>query len=310
LTFKKLEDFNPLNVLRRVPSLSKAFDSRTRLSNLVAKLDGNVELQKKFIESYNELDAPAKLALNNYYMAMYPAPGTPSVTDAETTPGAQTTSGLVIIPSEIGPQATHFKITDITAGCKLYMNDGKTEIHNDSFITVDDGAAGLKFKPVNDTTPVGNFTVQASTNNNTNNPGLIGDPVIATITFKREQSGNNQRPAPAITGKPTVTPATIKTTKNTQTAALKITLDPADATVTHFRITGITGGNLFKADGTTEIKEGENNFIPVADGADGVKFTPTTGSTANGSFTVTASIKADATGLLPDNTATVTITVQ
>jgi type VI secretion system protein ImpB len=46
LTFKKLDDFNPLNVLRRVPALSEKFDSRTRLSNLVAKLDGNVELQK------------------------------------------------------------------------------------------------------------------------------------------------------------------------------------------------------------------------------------------------------------------------
>lgn len=311
LTFKKLDDFNPINVLRRVPSLSEKFDSRTRLSNLVAKLDGNIELQEKFIASYGELDADAKTALENYYKAMYPAPGTPTVTDAKTTPGAQTTTGLVITPSETGPSATYFKITAITGG-KLFKNDGKTEITAaNSFITADDGAAGLKFKPTDASITEGSFTVQASTNNTAtdNNNGLIGDPVIATITVVQAEPSENI--TPAATRKPKVTPDTVETPKNTQSAALKITPDPADAgTVTHFQITGITGGKLFKADGTTEIKAGGGkDFITVADGADGVKFTPDQDSTANGSFTVTASTKPDTTGLVAGNAATVTITV-
>lgn len=313
LTFKKLDDFNPINVLRRVPALSEKFDSRTRLSNLVAKLDGNIELQEKFIASYGELDADAKTALENYYKAMYPAPGTPTVTDAETTPGAQTTTGLVITPSESGAQATHFKITGITGGT-LFKSDGKTEITAaNSFITADDGAAGLKFTPTNASITEGSFTVQASTNNTAtdNNNGLIGDPVIATITVARPAVNNESTPVPA-TRKPKVTPDTVETAKNTQTAALVITPDPADAgTVTHFQITGITGGKLFKADGSTEIKaDGGKDFISVSEGADGVKFTPDQNSTASGSFTVTASTKPDTTGLVAGNAATVTITVK
>ncbi|HEX8775466.1 MAG TPA: type VI secretion system contractile sheath small subunit [Pyrinomonadaceae bacterium] len=296
LTFKKLDDFNPLNVLRRVPSLSEKFDSRTRLSNLVAKLDGNVELQRKFIESYNALDPDAQKALGNYYKAMYPAPGTPSVTDAETTPGAPTTSGLIITPSENGPQATHFKITDITGG-NLYKSDGKIEITANGVITADEGAAGLKFKPAAGNTKEGSFTVQASTDKD--GSVLTGDPVIATITV-------TQASTPAR-GKVKVTPATVETQKNTMTPALKITPDPADPSITHFKITDITGGKLFKDDETMEIKEG-NNFITAADAAIGVKFKPTQNSTANGSFTVTASTKADNTGLIGDPViATITV---
>lgn len=308
LTFKKLDDFNPINVLRSVPSLSKKFDSRTRLSNLVAKLDGNVELQKAFIKSYGELDQSAKAALDNYYKALYPAPGTPSVTDAESTAGAPTTTGLVITPDDSGAKATHFKITNITGG-SLFQHDGKTSIPtaaNGSFINAEDGEAGLKFKPTNATTRDCNFTVQASTNNTAtdNTNGLIGDPVVATITVvPAENAGNTD----TTTRKPKVTPATVKTTKNTQSAAIRIAPDPADTTVTHFQITAITNGQLFKADGIAEIREG---FTAVTDITDGVKFKPTPNSTANGSFTVTASTKADASGLVAGNTVTVTITVQ
>ena len=94
---------------------------------------------------------------------------------------------------------------------------------------------------------------------------------------------------------PTVTNAT--TIENTQTTSgLVITPNAADtAFVTNFQITGITGGTLFLNDGTTAITNG--TFITVAQGAAGLKFTPTTGSTTSGSFTVQESINATTGGL-------------
>ncbi|HJR08839.1 MAG TPA: type VI secretion system contractile sheath small subunit [Pyrinomonadaceae bacterium] len=57
LEFKTLEDFNPINVLRNVPALRTMFESRTRLSNLLAKLDGNPALQKSLVEAIKNLSA-------------------------------------------------------------------------------------------------------------------------------------------------------------------------------------------------------------------------------------------------------------
>jgi type VI secretion system protein ImpB len=41
LKFRHLDDFNPINVLKQVEPLRKLFDARTRLSDLLTKLDGN-----------------------------------------------------------------------------------------------------------------------------------------------------------------------------------------------------------------------------------------------------------------------------
>jgi type VI secretion system protein ImpB len=41
LKFASLDDFSPLNVLKQVEALRKLFDARTRLADLLAKLDGN-----------------------------------------------------------------------------------------------------------------------------------------------------------------------------------------------------------------------------------------------------------------------------
>lgn len=41
LTFKKMDDFLPANIVRSVPKLNKLFETRNRLSDLLAKLDGN-----------------------------------------------------------------------------------------------------------------------------------------------------------------------------------------------------------------------------------------------------------------------------
>jgi type VI secretion system protein ImpB len=49
LAFEKLDDFSPIRVLEQI-DLKDRFDKRTRLSDVVAKLDGNVKLQQKFLE--------------------------------------------------------------------------------------------------------------------------------------------------------------------------------------------------------------------------------------------------------------------
>ena len=58
LAFENLDDFSPINVLGQL-DLNARFEKRTRLSDLVAKLDGNVKLQEKFIEALTD-DAKRK----------------------------------------------------------------------------------------------------------------------------------------------------------------------------------------------------------------------------------------------------------
>jgi hypothetical protein len=57
--------------------------------------------------------------------------------------------------------------------------------------------------------------------------------------------------------------------------------------VTHFKITGINNGTLYQADGITVINNGD--YITVAQGQVGLKFTPSANSTAAGSFDVESS---------------------
>jgi type VI secretion system protein ImpB len=66
LEFKSLEDFSPMHVLRQLPTLYAKFQSRIRLSNLLAKLDGNPQLQEDLIEAIKSLKPEEKEALDKY----------------------------------------------------------------------------------------------------------------------------------------------------------------------------------------------------------------------------------------------------
>ena len=78
------------------------------------------------------------------------------------------------------------------------------------------------------------------------------------------------------------------------------------ASVTHFKITGISGGTLYQNDGVTAIADGA--FITAAQGLAGLKFTPSADSTANGSFDVQASISASDPGwAAPCSTAVIAV---
>jgi hypothetical protein len=206
---------------------------------------------------------------------------TPLVTDATTEENTQTTTGLVITPNTVDTGAINsLQITNITGG-SLFLNDGTTPVADNDFITVAEGAAGLKFTPTTGSQANCGFTVQESTTADVS--GLIGTTATATITLLLP------------IGPPVVTNA--QTAENTQTAAgLVITPNQADqGLVNSFQITDITGGTLFLSDGVTPVNDGD--FITLAEGSAGLKFTPTTGSPVNGSFTVQESATTDASGL-------------
>ena len=44
LKFEELDDFDPVRVVKQIPPLAKLFEARSRLTDLLAKLDGNDDL--------------------------------------------------------------------------------------------------------------------------------------------------------------------------------------------------------------------------------------------------------------------------
>ncbi len=219
---------------------------------------------------------------------------TPSVTSASTFENTQTSSGLVVTPnSQDTGFVTYFQITNISGG-SLFQNDGVTPISPNQFISVTQGQQGLKFTPSLNSTVSGRFTVQESTSNSV--AGLSGSTATATITVNTARTVHT----------PSVTSAT--TLENTQSSSgLVLTPNSQDTGfVTYFQITNISGGSLFQNDGVTPISP--NQFITVAQGQQGLKFTPSLNSTTAGSFMVQASSSNTAAGL-GGSTVTATISV-
>jgi len=176
----------------------------------------------------------------------------------------------------------------------LFKNNGTTQINNGDFITVAEGNAGLKFTPAaNLFSPSTTFSFQVQGATSAGGNGL-GNAATATITVN------------PVADTPSVTNATT-TVNNQTTSGLVITINPADgAEVTNFKITNITNGTLFKNNGTTQINN--NDFITVAEGNAGLKFTPALNSNVAGSFKVQASLN-NTNGGLGGSTVTATITV-
>ncbi|MBM3633349.1 MAG: type VI secretion system contractile sheath small subunit [Alphaproteobacteria bacterium] len=50
LFFKNLADFEPVNVVKQVPALERLYEARTRLKDLLTKLDGNDTLGELLLE--------------------------------------------------------------------------------------------------------------------------------------------------------------------------------------------------------------------------------------------------------------------
>ncbi len=97
------------------------------------------------------------------------------------------------------------------------------------------------------------------------------------------------------------------TTEDTQSGPIAITRNPVDGSeVSHFRVTGITGGKLFMPDGVTQITNG--TFVSFTDATGGLRFTPTANSTLDGHFTIQAAT-GNILAALGGGTDTSTITV-
>jgi CSLREA domain-containing protein len=209
--------------------------------------------------SVNTQPTPDKGVITKANNAITPSIAhTPTVTNAATIEDMQTTSGLVVSrnPAD-GPEVTHFKIGNIVGG-KVFKNDGTTEIPINTFITFEEGNAGLKFTPSPNNWGSLTFEVYSSTSNSDAGVGGI---------FAR----------PSITVQPlgdtaSVTNAT--TNRNTQSSfGLVVKRNPVDGLEINFvKITNIQNGTLFKHDGKTLINNGD--FITFDEAGAGLKFTP------------------------------------
>ncbi len=220
----------------------------------------------------------------------------PSVTSATTNEDTQTSSGLVISRNAVdNGEVTHFRISGINNGT-LFKNNGTTPISNGDFITFDEGNAGLKFTPgANLFSPGTTFSFSVEAALGATGTG-ISPPTTATITVN------------PVADLPSVTNAT--TFVNTQTTSgLVITRNAVDgAEITHFKITNITNGTLFKNDGTTQIAN--NSFITSAEANAGLRFTPSSNLSSPAttfSFQVQGATNASGAGLGPAATASITV---
>ena len=108
----------------------------------------------------------------------------------------------------------------------------------------------------------------------------VNDGVAAPVTGIKIVTGTPVGDTPQV--------GSITTPVSVQSDLIVIDRNAADgAEVTHFRIANITNGTLYLADGITPIHDGD--FITVAQGLAGVRFTPVADTLDNGSFTVESS---------------------
>ena len=235
--------------------------------------------------------SPIKTAV----IAVAPIADLPSVTNASTDEDVQTTSGLVVSRNAVdGAEVTHVRISNIHNGT-LYLNDGVTAIASGAIITFAQASAGLKFTPaasLNDNIATFSFDIQGATS-------LAGAGLspVATATISVASS----------TDIPNVTSASTDEDFQT-TSGLVITRNAVDGPeVTHFRISNIQNGTLYKNDGITAIAAG--SVITAAEAGAGLKFTPgadLNSSNATFAFDVQAATSAGGLGLSSAATATIT----
>jgi len=57
LNFASMEDFDPVSIIKQVPAMAKLYETRTRLKDLLTKLDGNDDLETMLTEILENTDA-------------------------------------------------------------------------------------------------------------------------------------------------------------------------------------------------------------------------------------------------------------
>ena len=61
LNFHEIDDFGPISVIKQVPALARLYEARQKLSDLLAKLDGNDELGSILNDVVNNTDQQSQL---------------------------------------------------------------------------------------------------------------------------------------------------------------------------------------------------------------------------------------------------------
>jgi len=203
-----------------------------------------------------------------------------------------TQSGLIVLDrhTDDGAEVTHFRISGISGGT-LYLADGVTQVNDGDYISYAAGQAGLRFTPDANSNSAGSFNVQSSED---------GSSVAA-------QSGITSSTITVTPVGDTPVAANITTLEDTQSGLIVLDRHAADgAEVTHFRISGISGGTLYLADGVTQVNDGD--YISYAAGQAGLRFTPDANSNSAGSFSVQSSEDGSSVSA-QSGTASSTITV-
>jgi len=188
----------------------------------------------------------------------------------------------------------------------LLGNDSATEAGQTLTITSVGNAVGGTVQIVGTTvvfTPTPNHHGQASfeytvSDNGTTNGSPDPRTDTATVSFVVRPAAD----APSATG-------AVAAEDTQSTSGLVISRSSFDGMeVNFFKITGITGGTLYKNDGTTAINNGD--FITVAEGEAGLKFTPAANQNGNVGFgfDVQASVGTDGSNLSQPVPVTITVT--
>ncbi|MBF0307795.1 MAG: hypothetical protein HQL41_19430, partial [Alphaproteobacteria bacterium] len=176
-------------------------------------------------------------------ITLSPVADTPQLADI--TVVEDTDSGAITITRSAndGAETTHYKITGITGGTLYSDSNYTTQISDGGFITSAGATTNVYFRPTanrNSTTGGnGSFTVQASRSGD--DTGLGGSTAASTVTLT------------AVADTPGVTSAnTIPGQQTTDGLALSRSGDDG-AEVTHFKISNIQNGTLYRNDGSTQI---------------------------------------------------------
>lgn len=64
LNFNNLDDFDPVSVTRQIPAMAKLYEARTKLRDLLAKLDGNDNLERMLQDIVDNADKQQEVRKN------------------------------------------------------------------------------------------------------------------------------------------------------------------------------------------------------------------------------------------------------
>ena len=212
-----------------------------------------------------------------------------AVADTPNVPNATTdedeTATIVITPNAVdGTSVTHFQITNITNGT-LYLNDDATAVNDGDFVSVTEAALGLKFRPTPDY-----FTVTSPLD-----PATLGSFDVQAVLFGTTPSGpivQSQITINPVADTPSITSPMVNEDEDAIIDILPNAID--GSSVTHFKITAITAGQLYLSDGVTLVNAGD--FIAVAD-ATGLIFRMAANQSGPGTVNARASTTGDDSGL-------------